>query len=47
MCTWSRASGSTRIWTPNGKYRDQVDASSGAFNKLAVPAFNLFSGAWG
>lgn len=23
---------------PNGKYKDQIDASSGAFNKLAVPA---------
>lgn len=24
---------------PNGKYKDQVDASAGAFNKLAVPTY--------
>jgi phage terminase large subunit-like protein len=32
---------------PAGKYRDQVDASSGAFNRLvAGPSYNLFSGAF-
>jgi len=31
---------------PNGKYRDQVDACSGAFNRLiSGPAYNLFGGA--
>jgi predicted phage terminase large subunit-like protein len=31
---------------PNGKYRDQVDACSGAFNRLVSgPIYNLFGGA--
>ena len=31
---------------PNGKYRDQVDACSGAFNRLiSGPVYNLFGGA--
>jgi predicted phage terminase large subunit-like protein len=31
---------------PNGKYRDQVDACSGAFNRLiSGPIYNLFGGA--
>jgi predicted phage terminase large subunit-like protein len=31
---------------PSGKYRDQVDACSGAFNRLALgPRYNLFGGA--
>lgn len=30
---------------PNGRYKDQVDAVSGAFNKLCVPAKR--AGAWG
>jgi predicted phage terminase large subunit-like protein len=31
---------------PNGKYRDQVDACSGAFNRLVSgPVYNLFGGA--
>ena len=30
----------------SGKYRDQVDACSGAFNRLALgPGYNLFGGA--
>ncbi len=32
---------------PNGKYRDQVDACSGAFNRLVSgPIYNLFGGAF-
>jgi predicted phage terminase large subunit-like protein len=32
---------------PSGKYRDQVDACSGAFNRLALgPSYNLFGGAF-
>ena len=32
---------------PNGKYRDQVDACSGAFNRLiSGPIYNLFGGAF-
>jgi predicted phage terminase large subunit-like protein len=32
---------------PSGKYRDQVDACSGAFNRLALgPSYNLYSGAF-
>jgi predicted phage terminase large subunit-like protein len=32
---------------PSGRYRDQVDASTGAFNRLALgPTYNLFSGAF-
>jgi phage terminase large subunit-like protein len=32
---------------PSGKYRDQVDACSGAFNRLALgPSYDLFSGAF-
>ena len=31
---------------PNGKYRDQVDSCSGAFNRLiSGPIYNLFGGA--
>ena len=31
---------------PNGKYRDQVDACSGAFNRLiSGPVYNLCGGA--
>jgi predicted phage terminase large subunit-like protein len=31
---------------PSGKYRDQVDACSGAFNRLVLgPSYNLFGGA--
>ena len=31
---------------PNGKYRDQVDACSGAFNRLiSGPVYNLWGGA--
>jgi predicted phage terminase large subunit-like protein len=31
---------------PNGKFRDQVDACSGAFNRLiSGPVYNLFGGA--
>ena len=31
---------------PNGKYRDQVDACSGAFNRLiSGPSYNLWGGA--
>ena len=31
---------------PNGKFRDQVDACSGAFNRLVSgPIYNLFGGA--
>ena len=36
----------TRCNFPNGKYRDQVDASRGAFNRLVSgPIYNLFGGA--
>jgi predicted phage terminase large subunit-like protein len=32
---------------PNGRYRDQCDACSGAFNRLTLgPTYNLFSGAF-
>jgi predicted phage terminase large subunit-like protein len=32
---------------PSGKYRDQVDACNGAFNRLALgPSYNLFGGAF-
>ena len=32
---------------PNGKYRDQVDACSGAFNRLVSgPIYSLFGGAF-
>jgi predicted phage terminase large subunit-like protein len=32
---------------PNGRYRDQVDACSGSFNRLALgPSYNLFGGAF-
>ena len=27
---------------PVGKYKDQVDAAAGAFNKLAVPGYDIF-----
>ena len=32
---------------PSAKYRDQVDACTGAFNRLALgPTYNLFGGAF-
>jgi len=32
---------------PSGKYRDQVDAASGAFNRLTLgPSYSLWSGAF-
>ena len=36
---------STRSF-PTGKYKDQVDAASGAFNKLALTSNYNWSGAW-
>jgi phage terminase large subunit-like protein len=31
---------------PSGKFKDQVDAASGAFNKLALMSNYNWSGSW-
>jgi predicted phage terminase large subunit-like protein len=44
--TWQADYLDEMISFPNGKHRDQVDASSGAFNRLiSGPVYNLFGGA--
>jgi hypothetical protein len=44
--TASQAPIAVMVSFPNGKYRDQVDACSGAFNRLiSGPSYNLWGGA--
>ena len=42
--TWQNDYLDELVSFPNGKYKDQVDASSGAFNRLVSgPVYNLYS----
>lgn len=38
---WNKAFISEAETFPNGKYKDQIDAAGGAFNKLAKPVYSL------
>ena len=45
--TWQRDLLDEMEAWPNGKYKDQVDACSGAFNRIVSgPVYNLFGGAF-